>query len=76
MFPILSPRVWATVNPRFRSAFTTFGDVAKCCKCLEMVCCSIPKHDGVWAVDVSGNWRVIFKFEDGDAYGVDYKDYH
>jgi proteic killer suppression protein len=29
-----------------------------------------------WAVSVSGNWRVIFRFEDGDAYDVDYLDYH
>ena len=29
-----------------------------------------------WAVKVSGNWRVIFKFKDGDAYKVDYIDYH
>lgn len=28
------------------------------------------------AVSVSGNWRVIFRFEDGDAYDVDYLDYH
>lgn len=29
-----------------------------------------------WSVSVSGNWRVIFRFEDGDAYDVDYLDYH
>lgn len=29
-----------------------------------------------WSVRVSGNWRVIFRFEDGDAYVVDYLDYH
>ena len=29
-----------------------------------------------WSVKVSGNWRVIFRFEDGDAYVVDYLDYH
>lgn len=29
-----------------------------------------------WAVSVSGNWRVIFRFENGDAYDVDYLDYH
>lgn len=28
------------------------------------------------AVSVSGNWRVFFKFIDGDAYVVDYDDYH
>lgn len=28
------------------------------------------------AVTVSGNWRVIFKFENGDAEVLDYLDYH
>ncbi len=28
------------------------------------------------AVKVSGNWRVFFEFIDGDAYIVDYDDYH
>jgi proteic killer suppression protein len=31
---------------------------------------------GQYSVRVSGNWRVIFEFEDGDAYIVDYDDYH
>ncbi|MGH7801586.1 MAG: hypothetical protein ACREOW_13335 [Thermodesulfobacteriota bacterium] len=25
---------------------------------------------------MSGNWRVIFRFENGDTYDVDYVDYH
>jgi toxin HigB-1 len=29
-----------------------------------------------WAVSVSGNWRIIFRFEDGDALDVDLFDYH
>ena len=29
-----------------------------------------------YAVKVSGNWRVIFEFVDGDAYIVEYDDYH
>ena len=29
-----------------------------------------------YAVNVSGNWRVFFEFYDGDAYVVDYDDYH
>ena len=28
------------------------------------------------AVTVSGNWRVTFKFENGDVEVVDYLDYH
>jgi toxin HigB-1 len=31
---------------------------------------------GHWAVWVSGNWRVTFRFEDGDVVDVDYVDYH
>ena len=30
---------------------------------------------GFWSVGVSGNWRLIFRFEDGDAILVDYRDY-
>jgi len=29
-----------------------------------------------WAVSVSGNWRLTFKFEGEDAVFVDYQDYH
>jgi proteic killer suppression protein len=29
-----------------------------------------------WAVSVSGNWRLTFKFEGEDAILVDYHDYH
>ena len=31
---------------------------------------------GAWAVSVSGNWRVTFKFVGNDADAVDYEDYH
>jgi proteic killer suppression protein len=34
------------------------------------------KLTGFWAVKVSGNWRVIFIFEEGDAFKVNYLDYH
>ncbi|HYW77066.1 MAG TPA: type II toxin-antitoxin system RelE/ParE family toxin, partial [Gammaproteobacteria bacterium] len=33
------------------------------------------KRAGIWSVTVSGNWRVTFRFEDGDAEIVDYEDY-
>lgn len=32
--------------------------------------------EGYYAVSVSGNWRVIFRFEDGHARDMDYVDYH
>ena len=31
---------------------------------------------GQWAVSISGNWRVTFAYEDGNAHGVNYEDYH
>lgn len=31
---------------------------------------------GYWAVEVSGNWRVTFRFKAGHATDVDYEDYH
>lgn len=32
--------------------------------------------EGHWAVWVSGNWRLTFRFEGEDAVLVDYQDYH
>ena len=31
---------------------------------------------GFWSVTVSGNWRVVFRFEGGHAGDVDLVDYH
>lgn len=31
---------------------------------------------GQYSVRVSGNWRIFFEFIDGNAYIVDYDDYH
>jgi proteic killer suppression protein len=31
---------------------------------------------GYWAVTVRANWRIIFKFEDGNAVDVELIDYH
>ena len=31
---------------------------------------------GHYAVSVSGNWRVTFRFEEGHVVDVDYTDYH
>ena len=35
-----------------------------------------PKAMGVYAVSVSGNWRITFRFEAGDAFDVNLEDYH
>jgi proteic killer suppression protein len=34
------------------------------------------EYKGFWAVTVQTNWRVTFRFEDGDVQDVDYLDYH
>ena len=34
------------------------------------------RQKGRYAVSVSGNWRVTFRFEDGSVVDVDYVDYH
>jgi toxin HigB-1 len=31
---------------------------------------------GLWSITVNGNWRVTFEFENGNAYIVNYEDYH
>ena len=31
---------------------------------------------GFWAVTVRANWRIVFRFEDGNAFDVDLIDYH
>ena len=29
-----------------------------------------------WSIKVSANYRIIFRFEDGEVFAVDYVDYH
>lgn len=31
---------------------------------------------GQWAIQVSGNWRLVFEFDNEEAVGVDLVDYH
>lgn len=31
---------------------------------------------GHWSVTISGNWRIVFRIEDGNAFDVDLIDYH
>jgi len=30
----------------------------------------------IWSVNVSGNWRITFRFENEDAYDLNLEDYH
>lgn len=34
------------------------------------------KRKGEWSLHVSGNWRLTFRFENGQAIGIRYEDYH
>jgi proteic killer suppression protein len=34
------------------------------------------EFDGFWSLTVSGNWRVIFRFEGRDVVSLDYLDHH
>ena len=31
---------------------------------------------GAWAIKVSGNWRLVFRFEEQNIYDLDLVDYH
>ncbi|NOZ65251.1 MAG: Killer protein [Alphaproteobacteria bacterium] len=34
------------------------------------------RQKNTWSIWVNGNWRVTFVFENGNAYIVNYEDYH
>jgi len=34
------------------------------------------KRKGSWSMKVSGNWCVTFKLQNGDAFDINYEDYH
>lgn len=34
------------------------------------------KLKGFWSISVTGNYRIIFRFENENVYDVDYIDYH
>ena len=31
---------------------------------------------GFWSISITGNWRLIFRFDAGDAFDLDLVDYH
>ena len=59
---------------------------------LDDLACALSPHDmnrptyrlhplkgdrrGQWSVRVSGNWRIVFRFFDGEAVNIDLVDYH
>ncbi|MCB0084543.1 MAG: type II toxin-antitoxin system RelE/ParE family toxin [Caldilineaceae bacterium] len=34
------------------------------------------ERSGIWSITVNGNWRITFEFFEGNAYIVNYEDYH
>jgi proteic killer suppression protein len=34
------------------------------------------EREGQWAIWVSGNWRITFRFEQGEALDINLEDYH
>lgn len=34
------------------------------------------EREGIWSITVNGNWRMTFEFTDGNAYILNYEDYH
>ena len=48
-----------------------------------MICgCTVPsasaesKLKGYWSITVKTNWRIIFRFRDGNSFDVELIDYH
>ncbi|GJM08363.1 MAG: hypothetical protein DHS20C11_06390 [Lysobacteraceae bacterium] len=33
-------------------------------------------RQGIWTITVNANWRLTFRFEEGNAYLLNYEDYH
>ena len=38
--------------------------------------CLKGNYSDFWSVTVTGNWRILFRFEDGQAFDIDFIDYH
>ncbi len=34
------------------------------------------RDSGRWSIWINGNWRMTFDFRNGDAFILDYEDYH
>ena len=34
------------------------------------------RREGQWSISVSGNWRITFELFEGNAYILNYEDYH
>jgi len=34
------------------------------------------ERKNIWSITVNGNWRITFKFSEGNVYILNYEDYH
>ncbi len=72
-------QVPASIAPRLRRILAALDDAMQPS---EMDLPSFQLHRlhgrmaGVWSVRASGNWRVTFRFKEGEAVDVDLIDYH
>ena len=71
----LTPREWTPIG-------RLLDDLEAARKPADMDMPSLRLHPltgnrhGQWSVRVSDNWRIVFRFEDGEAVDVDLVDYH
>ena len=72
-----------TVGPQMQRRATNILSALYAADTLEEL--NVPGYDlhplkgdrkNFWSMKVSGNWRIIFRFQDGKAYDVDLVDYH
>ena len=58
----------------------TIIDAADCIEAIDMPGYDLHPLKGdrkeIWSISVSGNWRITFKFVDGDAEILNLEDYH
>jgi toxin HigB-1 len=72
-------RLPADMLPRIRTLLHALGDAARMD---DLSVTSYRLHPlkgelkGFWSLTVRANWRIIFRFENGNAYDVDFLDYH
>jgi proteic killer suppression protein len=53
---------------------------AKEIKDMNAPCCDLHEFKGnrkvTWSVAIKGNWKITFRFRNGDAFDVNMEDYH
>lgn len=72
-------RLPAESLPRIRRILAAL-DAAKCLEDVDVYTFRLDRLKGqlrgFWSITVRANWRIIFRFADGEALDVDLVDYH